>query len=312
MRSAILGLCAIALLLCVVPAYAEDDCVATCKVGPPQTTQEIDKAACEATCDAYCAPFETNLKSCVFKEQNIKGNCVAECKDGRVDNDWHYTAPECLTQCDDFCGTNADVKACYFKSVAIKGNCDVYCKDETFDHIMLPNTAYPEATPTACVTACDDFCVGKENVKACVLKGDNLKGGICSAKCKDETSGTRPAQDKGDCHLRCDDICGGDKANVLWCQFKEQNVKGNCDVTCKDELSDHIMLPSTNPPHDNTTDECQTWCKDMCAGHGGTLTCDHKGDPTVPTVTAWGLVVMGLLVLTAGTSVVLRRRTVTA
>ncbi len=281
-------------------------CDAVCKDGTQNQTKATDEQSCRDDCNTFCDDGHDGIYSCLFKDVQVKGQCVATCKVGPPQTTAEEDKDACEVECDIYCAPFAtNLKSCVFKDQNIKGNCVAECKDER----VLNNWDYDAA---GCHSQCDTFCGTNDDVKACFFKNENIKGGLCSAKCKDGTSGTRPAQDKGDCHLRCDDICGGDKANVLWCQFKEQNVKGNCDVTCKDELSDHIMLPSTNPPYENTPEVCQTWCKETCLGHGGTLTCDHKGDPTVPAVTTWGMVVMGLLVLTAGTMVVLRRRPETA
>ena len=128
----------------------------------------------------------------------------------------------------------------------------------------------------------------------------------CVATCKDAATQQTSAVDATACGVECNDFCAT-HGLVLSCFFKGENVKGNCDVVCKaDEANDHIVLAGTQA----TEAFCTGWCNDFCEEHDGVVSCDFKGDlvkTDIPTVSEWGLVVMGLLVLAAG-GWVLRRR----
>ena len=67
----------------------------------------------------------------------------------------------------------------------------------------------------------------------------------CEVTCKDGTQDTGSAADGDACRDQCGTYCGTNDA-VLSCMFSGQNVKGNCDVECKDETFDHIMLNSSS------------------------------------------------------------------
>jgi len=78
-------------------------------------------------------------------------------------------------------------------------------------------------------------------------------------------------------------------------------------MTCKDATTQSVSVAD----RDACWQECTTFCVDI----NQVADCQWKGEQiltNIPTVSQWGLVVMGLLVLTAGTTVVLRRRTATA
>jgi hypothetical protein len=169
----------------------------------------------------------------------------------------------------------------------IVSDCDMICKDgrglhaEAFD-------------PFECHFLCDDFCGANEAVLSCLFQGQNVKGN-CEAECKDGTSGHTTATSPGECHFLCDDLCGGDKLNVLACSFKGENVKGNCEAVCKDGTSGHTTTSSYG--------ECHLLCDDLCGGDKlNVQACFFKGEyvkgkPDIPTVSAWGIAIMVLLLL---------------
>ena len=67
----------------------------------------------------------------------------------------------------------------------------------------------------------------------------------------------------------------------------------DCTATCKDETTE------TTSQLDGPA--CQTACDTFCVGNENVKWCKYKGDivdgGNIPTVSEWGLVVMGLLVI---------------
>ncbi len=82
---------------------------------------------------------------------------------------------------------------------------------------------------------------------------------------------------------------------------------GDCDVECKDMTTGSVAVTDRK--------ECWEYCIDTCAGIQQVTSCDFEGETiitNIPAVTEWGMVVMVLLVLTAGTVVIRRLGTAAA
>ena len=94
---------------------------------------------------------------------------------------------------------------------------------------------------------------------------------------------------------------------LLLCVVPAYADDATCAMTCKDATNQSVAMAD----RDACWEECTTFCVEL----DQVADCQWKGEQiltNIPTVSQWGLVVMGLLVLTAGTTVVLRRRSATA
>jgi hypothetical protein len=185
--------------------------------------------------------------------------------------------------------------------------CSVICKNGASDAMAAANAA-------ACNTDCVNFCamqVPPDEVKACFFKDINVKGN-CDVLCKDGRTDhevlVNPTQQ--DCHDYCDTFCGlpgpPDNNAVQSCFFKNENVKGNCEVECKDGSSEHFSLFKP------TTESCVKACATFCGANEAISECRFKDQVVVPTVTAWGVAVMVVMLIAAGGVVIHRRRRASA
>jgi hypothetical protein len=108
--------------------------------------------------------------SCFFKDENIKGQCDGECKDGTPFHGWAWDVPACQQGCNDFCDPDhGGVFSCYFKDENVKG-CDAVCKDGS--HVKLQ-----AADPKECLQVCADACPAGEYV-GCYFDGERARADI--------------------------------------------------------------------------------------------------------------------------------------
>ena len=275
------------------------DCEITCKNGYTDTVTMPDAAQCQFFCNDICENLESSaVFSCVYKGENVKGQCHAECKDGEMHDEPADSVAACQTTCNDFCAARDPASAvfsCFFKGENIKGQCHAVCKDETEFH-------QPEVDVPACRTTCNDLCDPHGGIASCFFKDVNIKG-QCEGVCKDATEFHGWAWDVPSCQTGCNDFCDPDHDGVFSCFFKDVNVKGQCEAVCQDK-SVHASAAADN-------DTCKTYCSTECSELGGVKTCDFKGTRVnydIPAVSDWGLVVMALLVLSAATVVIRRHR----
>lgn len=121
----------------------------------------------------------------------------------------------------------------------------------------------------------------------------------CDALCKDQSTSKVSTADEAACLSECESFCGGSD-QILYCSFQNKII---------DEV-DACCLPD---------DSCtQSFTREQCAAAGGTFyaapaTCADiaaKGGcaADIPAVSEWGLIVLGLLVLAAGSIAVMRRQ----
>ena len=192
-------------------------------------------------------------------------------------------------------GTGDDV---HIFGAAVLAACDVLCKDGTVE-------ALPAIDVTTCRTECNTLCETHDGLFSCVYKDVNVKG-QCHAECKDGPDFDEPADSVADCQTTCNEVCvphGG----LFSCFFKGENIKGQCEAVCKDAPS--VYSVAKDP------DGCLQHCSTACDPESHLIGCNFKGERasgTIPAVTEWGMVVMVLLVLAAGTVVIRRARALKA
>ncbi len=272
-------LCSTVLVFGTTESYAEGSCGVVCKDEAVASLAAADTSACQAECNAFCvtqAPPST-VFSCFFKDVNVKGQCDVVCKDTANASLAAADTIDCQTTCNVFCQDQipaSTVLSCLFKAANVKGNCDVLCKDESSDHIMLPNTQHPEVTEAACIAECDAFCGAAEEVKECLFKGVTIEGN-CDVTCKDDAVRHAWTLDAPACGTDCNQFCDAQSpaSTVLSCLFKGANVKGNCDVECKDGTSYHDVLVDPNA----TENDCRSDCNTFCGTSNDVLSCLFKG-----------------------------------
>jgi hypothetical protein len=175
----------------------------------------------------------------------------------------------------------------------------------TFDSIGVPthsgptnfsivaNTVSPDG---GCCTAAANACC-QTTATACNASGGHYLGaGIqctkCGACCRDTNRCDSPISD-----IECHALPGG-------------HFMGNGTISCAHNLDGSCKLGACCGP-DNvcTLDKTEEECIKLDGRYlgDGTTSCPDNCS-TIPTVSEWGLVVMGLLVLSAATVVIMRRR----
>jgi len=136
--------------------------------------------------------------------------------------------------------------------------------------------------PSDCgATFCGDGCCG---------------GGETCLSCQNDCGSCGPVCGNGSCEsgenrCTCPSDCGGFCGDGTCCPGETCNCPADCGGSCGDGACNCDESCCTCPQ------DCQGLCSDgIC----------------IPTMSEWGLLVMAVLVLTAGTVVVMRRRTVSA
>jgi cysteine-rich repeat protein len=258
-----------------------------------------------------------NDEQCDDGDNDICGSCNADCTGAGAgstcgDGELCPEAEECDDGYSDACGTcNADCTGAGSGSTCGDGEwcpefepcddagesptCDpdctvVECGDGTFN--ATAGEACDDAYTDACGT-CNADCTGPGSGSTC---GD---GERCPEFEACDDAGESPTCDADCTVVRCGDGTLNVTAGEA-CDDGYRDACGSCNVDCTgagagSTCGDGDLCPETEECDDGNTDD-DDGCSSTCA-------------IPIPTVSEWGMVVMGLLVLVAGTVVVMRRRT---
>ncbi len=132
--------------------------------------------------------------------------------------------------------------------------------------------------------------------------GSTYADGTCDALCEDGTSQQTIEPDANACEFECDTFCVDYVTNLKDCAYKGANIKGDCSMVCTDG--------STWNSWSYTETGCHNRCDSFCVTSADVATCNFKNETikgAIPTVSAWGVAIMAILLL-VGAKVYFGRR----
>jgi cysteine-rich repeat protein len=285
-----------------------------CGDGVPEGSEECDDG--NAIAGDGCRP-DCTAEVCGDGTLDAPGE---ECDDGNTANgdgcDENCIVEECgngVLQtgelCDDGNTTNGD-------------GCDEDCIPEECGNGVLQFGEECDDANTTPGDGCDENCIIEECGNGVLQSGEECDDGNtatgdgCDENCIVEECGNGVVQAGEDCDdagesATCDDDCTlvecGD-SNVNHAAGEDCDTGGvetsSCDLDCTiAECGDNLKNATAGEQCDGTDDSfCPGLCQEDCQ-------CPPP-PPVIPTVTEWGLIVMTLLGLVAGTIVFTRRRVV--
>ncbi len=137
--------------------------------------------------------------------------------------------------------------------------------------------------------------------------GSTYADNTCDATCEDGTSQQTVEASAGACEFVCDTFCVNFVTNLKDCAYKGANIKGDCSTVCRDGTA----LNSWS----YTETGCHNRCDFFCGTNADVAACYFKNaniGGAIPTVSAWGVAIMAMLLLVGAKVYFSRRRAMQA